>query len=77
MLVIGLVDNLLRPFLVGKGTKLRDYVVVRPSRSHAIHTRRLRLYLFITARLHRGALRPRPTLGHKNATDRRFDATLP
>ncbi len=28
MLVIGLVDNLLRPFLVGKGSKLPDYVVL-------------------------------------------------
>jgi predicted PurR-regulated permease PerM len=28
VLVIGLVDNLLRPFLVGKGTKLPDYVVL-------------------------------------------------
>jgi predicted PurR-regulated permease PerM len=28
VLVIGLVDNLLRPFLVGKGSKLPDYVVL-------------------------------------------------
>ncbi|WP_027578792.1 AI-2E family transporter [Bradyrhizobium sp. Ai1a-2] len=28
VLVIGLVDNVLRPFLVGKGTKLPDYVVL-------------------------------------------------
>jgi predicted PurR-regulated permease PerM len=28
VLVIGLVDNLLRPFLVGKDTKLPDYVVL-------------------------------------------------
>ena len=28
VLVIGLVDNFLRPFLVGKGTKLPDYVVL-------------------------------------------------
>ena len=28
VLVIGLVDNILRPFLVGKGTKLPDYVVL-------------------------------------------------
>ena len=28
MLVIGLVDNLLRPFLIGKDTKLPDYVVL-------------------------------------------------
>ena len=28
MLVIGLVDNILRPFLVGKDTKLPDYVVL-------------------------------------------------
>jgi predicted PurR-regulated permease PerM len=28
VLVIGLVDNLLRPFLVGKGTRLPDYVVL-------------------------------------------------
>jgi predicted PurR-regulated permease PerM len=28
VLVIGLVDNLLRPFLVGKGSKLHDYVVL-------------------------------------------------
>ncbi|UPJ48277.1 AI-2E family transporter [Bradyrhizobium sp. 200] len=28
VLVIGLVDNLLRPYLVGKGTKLPDYVVL-------------------------------------------------
>ena len=28
VLVVGLVDNLLRPFLVGKGTKLPDYVVL-------------------------------------------------
>ena len=28
VLVIGLVDNILRPFLVGKDTKLPDYVVL-------------------------------------------------
>jgi predicted PurR-regulated permease PerM len=28
VLVIGLVDNLLRPFLVGKGSKLPDYIVL-------------------------------------------------
>ena len=28
VLVIGMVDNILRPFLVGKGTKLPDYVVL-------------------------------------------------
>lgn len=28
MLVIGLVDNVLRPFLVGKDTRLPDYVVL-------------------------------------------------
>jgi predicted PurR-regulated permease PerM len=28
VLVIGLVDNLLRPFLVGKSTKLPDYIVL-------------------------------------------------
>ena len=28
VLVIGLVDNLLRPFLIGKDTKLPDYVVL-------------------------------------------------
>jgi predicted PurR-regulated permease PerM len=28
VVVIGLVDNLLRPFLVGKSTKLPDYVVL-------------------------------------------------
>jgi predicted PurR-regulated permease PerM len=28
VVVIGLVDNILRPFLVGKGTKLPDYVVL-------------------------------------------------
>jgi len=28
VLVIGLVDNLLRPFLIGKETKLPDYVVL-------------------------------------------------
>ena len=28
MLVIGLVDNLLRPLLVGKDTRLPDYVVL-------------------------------------------------
>jgi len=28
VLVVGLVDNLLRPFLVGKGSKLPDYVVL-------------------------------------------------
>jgi predicted PurR-regulated permease PerM len=28
VLVIGLVDNILRPFLIGKDTKLPDYVVL-------------------------------------------------
>ena len=28
VLVIGLVDNLLRPFLIGKDTKLPDYLVL-------------------------------------------------
>jgi predicted PurR-regulated permease PerM len=28
VIVIGLVDNLLRPFLVGKGSKLPDYIVL-------------------------------------------------
>ena len=28
MLVIGLVDNLLRPYLVGKSTRMPDYVVL-------------------------------------------------
>lgn len=28
VLVIGLIDNLLRPFLIGKDTKLPDYVVL-------------------------------------------------
>jgi predicted PurR-regulated permease PerM len=41
--VIGLVDNLLRPFLVGKDTELPDYVVLisRPRRYRDFRAQRL------------------------------------